>query len=238
MGGMLRFLLIDDIIGLSRMKLAIFDLDNTLLAGDSDYTWGEFLVGKGIVDKDEYQQENDRFYVEYQQKTLNILEYQRFVLTPLINLNKDQLSALHNEFMETHIAPLRQAKADALIQQHRSQGDKLLVITATNHFIAEPIVTALGINDLLATDPEIIDGRFTGEIVGYPCFQEGKIERLKLWLAQTQQAYSDITFYSDSINDVPLLAFADTAIAVDPDEALTEMAKEKGWPIISLRDDM
>jgi HAD superfamily hydrolase (TIGR01490 family) len=237
MAGMLHFLFIDDIIGLSQMKLAIFDLDNTLLAGDSDYTWGEFLVGKGIVDAEAYKQENDRFYVAYQQKTLDILEYQRFVLTPLMKFNQSQLNELHNEFMQTHIAPLRQTKADALIQQHQSQGDMLLVITATNRFIAEPIVTALGINDLLATDPEIVDGRFTGGVVGHPCFQEGKIERLKLWLAETQRQYSDITFYSDSINDAPLLAFADVAIAVDPDEALAEMAKEKGWPIISLRDE-
>lgn len=219
------------------MKLAIFDLDNTLLAGDSDYTWGNFLVEKGIVDAEHYQRENDRFYADYQQKKLDIFEYQRFVLTPLIDLSNHQLMQLHNEFMESYIAPLRLAKADALIKQHQQQGDALLVITATNRFIAEPIVHSLGIDQLLATEPEIVNGRFTGNIVGHPCFQEGKIKRLEEWLKETQQSYSETTFYSDSINDAPLLAFADKAIAVDPDKALATLAKENGWPIISLRED-
>lgn len=218
------------------MKLAIFDLDNTLLAGDSDYTWGNFLVEKGIVDAEHYQKENERFYLEYQRKTLNIVEYQRFVLSPLIALTNTELNALHTEFMQTHIAPLRQQKADALIQQHKDQGDTLLVITATNYFIAEPIVAALGIQHLLATDPEVIDGHFTGNIVGEPCFQEGKIKRLELWLKENEHTYESLTFYSDSINDAPLLEYADSAIAVDPDEALAALAKEKSWPIISLRD--
>lgn len=218
------------------MKLAIFDLDNTLLAGDSDYTWGNFLVEKGIVDAEHYQKENERFYLEYQRKTLNIVEYQRFVLSPLIALTNTELNALHTEFMQTHIAPLRQQKADALIQQHKDQGDTLLVITATNYFIAEPIVAALGIQHLLATDPEVIDGHFTGNIVGEPCFQEGKIKRLELWLKENEHTYESLTFYSDSINDAPLLEYADSAIAVDPDETLAALAKEKSWPIISLRD--
>ena len=219
------------------MKLAIFDLDNTLLAGDSDYTWGNFLIEKGIVDAEHYQRENERFYLEYQRKTLNIVEYQRFVLNPLIALTNEELNTLHAEFMASHIAPLRQEKADALIQQHQDQGDTLLVITATSHFIAKPIVTALGIKHLLATDPEIIDGHFTGNIVGDPCFQEGKIKRLELWLKENEQQYESLTFYSDSINDAPLLEYVDNAIAVDPDEALSTLAKEKSWPIISLRDN-
>lgn len=219
------------------MKLTIFDLDNTLLAGDSDYTWGEFLVGKGLVDALHYKQENDRFYAEYQQKTLDIVEYQRFVLTPLITLSITQLNALHNEFMLSHIAPIRLQKADALIKQHQAQGDELLVITATNSFIAGPIVTTLGIKHLLATEPEVIDGRFTGNIVGDPCFQEGKIKRLKQWLAHTGKQCEETTFYSDSINDAPLLEFADVAVAVDPDDALSALAKAKGWPIISLRGE-
>jgi HAD superfamily hydrolase (TIGR01490 family) len=218
------------------MKLAIFDLDNTLLAGDSDYTWGNFLVEKGIVDAAHYQKENERFYLEYQRKTLNIIEYQRFVLTPLITLTQDELNTLHAEFMASHIAPLKQAKAATLIEQHKAQGDTLLVITATNRFIAEPIVTSLGIEHLLATDPELINGHFTGNIVGDPCFQEGKIKRLKKWLQESPQTYTETTFYSDSINDAPLLEYADIAIAVDPDDALTALAKEQSWPIMSLRD--
>lgn len=219
------------------MKLAIFDLDNTLLAGDSDYTWGNFLVSKGIVDEEEYQHKNDQFYLEYQRKTLDIFEYQRFVLTPLMSIDKATRTALHNEFMTECIAPLRQAKADALIQQHKDQGDTLLVITATNRFIAEPIVTLLGIDNLLATDPEILNDQFTGNIIGHPCFQEGKIQRLKLWLNENKRDYDGITFYSDSINDAPLLEFADIAIAVDPDDDLQQLAKERNWPIISLRDN-
>lgn len=219
------------------MKLAIFDLDNTLLAGDSDYSWGNFLADKGIVDAEHHKRENDRFYLEYQRKTLDITEYQRFVLTPLIPFSRAELDELHAEFMDHYIAPLRQEKADALIKQHQDQGDTLLVITATNRFIAEPIVTALGIEHLLATDPEVVNGHFTGNIVGDACFQEGKIKRLQLWLAESQQAFESTTFYSDSINDAPLLEFSDHAIAVDPDDALHELALEKGWPIISLREN-
>ncbi len=217
------------------MQLAIFDLDNTLLAGDSDYTWGTFLVEKGVVDKAVYEAENERFYQEYQNKTLDIFEYQAFVLAPLMTLNKEKRDALHAEFMTTCIAPLRQAKADALIAKHKQQGDTLLVITATNRFIAGPIVSMLGIDHVLATEPEVIDEEFTGRIVGDPCFQEGKIKRLEQWLKEQNETFSEMVFYSDSINDAPLLEFVETAIAVDPDDKLTALAQEKSWPIISLR---
>ncbi|MFT5117975.1 MAG: HAD superfamily hydrolase (TIGR01490 family) [Kiritimatiellia bacterium] len=218
------------------MKLTIFDLDNTLLAGDSDYTWGNFLVAKGVVNADQYQLENERFYLEYQRKTLDIFAYQRFVLAPLMVIGVTEREALHAEFMQHYIAPLRQVKADALIAKHKAQADTLLVITATNRFIAEPIVSMLNIDHLLATDPEIINDQFTGNIVGTPCFQEGKIERLKQWMDSNSEKYSEITFYSDSINDAPLLEFVDHAIAVDPDDDLHALALEKGWAIISLRD--
>jgi len=217
------------------MNLAIFDLDNTLLAGDSDYTWGNFLISKGIVDATHYQKENDRFYREYQNKTLDIFEYQRFVLTPLMAMSKAEMLVLRSEFMETCINPIRLPKADALVEKHRNQGDTLLVITATNHFITEPIVSALGIANLLATDPEVVNGKFTGNIIGDPCFQEGKIRRLKLWLSQQKNAFESSYFYSDSINDAPLLDYVETAIAVDPDDALRALAEQKQWPIISLR---
>ena len=215
-------------------NLAIFDLDNTLLAGDSDYAWGNFLVDKGIVDPEYYRKENDRFYREYQEKTLDIHEYQRFVLTPLMSMSAEQRNTLHQEFMTSHIAPLRQAKADQLIAKHQSQGDTLLVITATNHFIAAPIVSWLGIPNLLATEPEVQDNQLTGNIVGYPCFQEGKIHRLEAWLHE-QPSFSHTCFYSDSINDAPLMHYVDHAVAVDPDDKLKELAIEQQWPIISLR---
>lgn len=218
------------------MKLTIFDLDNTLLAGDSDYTWGNFLVEKGVVNADQYQLENEHFYLDYQRKTLDIFAYQRFVLTPLMGINVAEREALHAEFMQHCIIPLRQPKADALIEKHKALADTLLVITATNRFIAEPIVSMLNIDNLLATDPEIINDQFTGNIVGTPCFQEGKIARLKQWMDKNSEEYTEITFYSDSINDAPLLDFVDHGIAVDPDDDLHALALEKGWPIISLRD--
>jgi len=180
-------------------NLTIFDLDNTLLGGDSDHAWGEFLSGQGIVDPDEHS------------------------------------DALHHEFMETKIKPLRLEKADALIEKHQQAGDVLLIITATNHFIASPIAEALGINNILATDPEIIDGVISGKILGTPCFQEGKITRLNEWLDAQKFTPHSVSFYSDSINDRPLLEFADNPVVVDPDSKLKEHALMVGWPIISLR---
>ncbi len=218
------------------MNLAIFDLDNTLLAGDSDYTWGQFLVSKGIVDTEEYTQENDRFYEAYKNKTLDIYEYQRFVLKPLIPMSIAERQALHKEFMESVIATLRLDKADNLIRQHQEKGDHLLIITATNRFIAGPIGPWLGIETVLATEPEELNGSFTGEVSGTPCFQEGKITRLQQWLKQEALEPKEIIFYSDSINDLPLLNYADKAVAVDPDARLKEHAISAGWDIISLRD--
>lgn len=217
------------------MNLAIFDLDNTLLAGDSDYSWGQFLVAKGIVDAEEYTRANDRFYEDYKNKTLNIYDYQRFVLSPLIPMTVAERENLHREFMDSIIADIRLPKADHLIQQHQTQGDELLIITATNRFIAGPIGPWLGIDNILATEPEIIDGKFTGNIAGTPCFQEGKITRLNNWLAEKQFQPTTITFYSDSINDLPLLEHADKAVAVDPDDRLRMHAEAAGWEIISLR---
>jgi HAD superfamily hydrolase (TIGR01490 family) len=221
------------------MKLAIFDLDHTLLASDSDYAWGNFLVDKGVVDADYYRQKNDEFYQQYQAKTLNILAYQAFVLAPLTTMSSAARERLHNEFMAEIITPLRQEKADQLISKHKNNGDTLLVITATNHFIAAPIVKMMAIPNILATDPEVIDGVFTGQIVGTPCFQGGKITRLKQWLVEQKDLYQHVfthtTFYSDSINDAPLLEYVDIAIAVDPDDKLRALAGEKQWPVISLK---
>ena len=217
------------------MKLTIFDLDNTLIAGDSDHAWGVFLMTKGVVNKDDYQQQNDRFYADYCAGKLDIYAYQQFVLTPLITLTTQERTALHREFMANHIAPLRLSKADQLLTKHRKAGDKLLIITATNRFIAGPIASLLGVSDLLATEPEMVDNRFTGSIMGTPCYQQGKVERLNQWLDDQPATLESSYFYSDSINDKPLMEWVDYPVAVDPDEQLKTYASQKGWPIISLR---
>ena len=217
------------------MALAIFDLDNTLIAGDSDHGWGEFLVANGKVDPNHYQKMNDRFYADYEAGCLDIMAYLAFSLAPLAATSMEELAALHLKFMQQIISPLRLPKAEALIEQHRQAGDRLLVITSTNRFIVEPICQALGIDELLATDPEIIDGRYTGKIVGTPTYQEGKVERLKLWLSEQNETLEGSYFYSDSINDLPLLLEVDKPVAVDPDNSLIAEAASRGWEIISLR---
>lgn len=217
------------------MALAIFDLDNTLIAGDSDHGWGEFLVANDKVDANHYQKMNDQFYADYEAGCLDILAYLEFSLAPLAATSMEELAALHLKFMQQIISPLRLPKAEALIEQHRQAGDRLLVITSTNRFIVEPICQALGIDELLATDPEIIDGRYTGKIVGTPTYQEGKVERLKLWLSENNESLAGSYFYSDSINDLPLLLEVDKPVAVDPDDALSAEAASRGWDIISLR---
>ena len=217
------------------MALAIFDLDNTLIAGDSDHGWGEFLVANDKVDANHYQKMNDQFYADYEAGCLDILAYLEFSLAPLAATCMEELAALHLKFMQQIISPLRLPKAEALIEQHRQAGNRLLVITSTNRFIVEPICQALGIDELLATDPEIIDGRYTGKIVGTPTYQEGKVERLKLWLSENNESLAGSYFYSDSINDLPLLLEVDKPVAVDPDDALSAEAASRGWDIISLR---
>jgi HAD superfamily hydrolase (TIGR01490 family) len=218
------------------MALAIFDLDNTLLAGDSDHAWGEFLVAKGIVDSDEFKAKNDEFYRQYQQGGLDIDAYLHFALSPLSKYNRRELNAMHATFMDEYITPLRLPKADALLQQHRDAGDFLMIITATNSFVTAPIADALGVKTLLASEGEIIDGRYTGRPSGIPCFKSGKVSRLKLWLAETQYSLDGSYFYSDSHNDLPLLEAVDHAVAVDPDATLNAAAVAAGWPVISLRD--
>lgn len=218
------------------MTLAIFDLDNTLIAGDSDHSWGQFLVDNKLVDVDAYKQANDRFYQDYERGELDINAYLRFSLQPLIQYSNDELDALHLRFMDEIIAPLRLQKAEALLAEHRAQGHYLLIITSTNGFITEPIARALGVDHILATDAEIVDGNYTGEIAGTPCFQEGKIVRFEQWLKETGFDASGAFFYSDSINDLPLLAQVDNPVAVDPDDALRQEAEQRQWKIISLRD--
>lgn len=217
------------------MSLAIFDLDNTLLAGDSDHGWGEFIISKNTVDAVSYRQRNDQFYTDYQNGSLDIRAYQEFVLQPLAAFTLEELAELHLEFMETTIAGMMLPKALELIEKHRARGDILLIITATNRFVTEPIAKKLGIDNLLATEPEIINQRYTGKITGIPCFQQGKVKRLEKWLDEHRLDLRGAWFYSDSANDLPLLNVVDHPVAVDPDEKLERVAREKNWPIISLR---
>ncbi len=217
------------------MALAIFDLDNTLLGGDSDYLWGRFLVEQGIVDGDKYERENQRFYDEYKAGTLDIFEFLRFSLRPLTEHDNETLAAWHRQFMREKIEPIMLPKAHELLKRHREQGDYLLIITATNRFVTEPIGEAFGIDDMLATDPEIRDGRYTGEVAGTPCFQQGKVTRLNQWLEQTGRNLQGSWFYSDSHNDLPLLELVENPVAVDADETLSAHAEQKGWQQLSLR---
>ncbi len=218
------------------MSLAIFDLDNTLIGGDSDYLWGEFLVNNQLIDADHYRRENERFYEQYKDGSLDIYEYQAFSLKPLSQHSFNQLLAWHEEFMRQMIEPILLPKAHALISAHKEQGHRPLIITATNSFITRPIGEKLGINELIGTDPEIENGRFTGRVAGIPSFQGGKVTRLHDWLKQHNESLEDSYFYSDSHNDLPLLELVTHPVAVDADPRLTAVAMEKGWKQISLRD--
>lgn len=217
------------------MALAIFDLDNTLLNGDSDYLWGQFLAQQGRVDADFYEKENQRFYDEYVAGTLDIYEFLEFSLKPLSEIPLDELNQLHDTFMDKCIRPAIPDKSRALIQKHADNADTLIIITATNLFITAPIAKELGIPHILATEPEIVNRHYTGKVHGVPCFREGKVERLKAWLKQTGENLADSCFYSDSHNDLPLLEMVKRPVAVDPDETLRSHAEMKGWEIISLK---
>ncbi|WP_372965990.1 HAD family hydrolase [Marinobacter sp.] len=218
------------------MTLAIFDLDNTLLAGDSDHAWGEFLVEEGMVDAQTYRQANDRFYQEYLNGELDVFEYQRFALQPLSTHSMAELEAWRKAFMAKKVLPMMQDKARNLLAEHRDQGHTLMIITATNRFITEPIAEALGVDYLIATEPELVNGRFTGEVAGTPSFQEGKVVRLNDWLAAHGESLDGAWFYSDSHNDAPLLKLVQHPVAVDPDPTLEKLARDRGWPVMSLRD--
>lgn len=218
------------------MSLALFDLDNTLIANDSDYLWGQFLVDRGIVDRATYEAANIKFYEDYKHGTLNIVDFLNFSLAPLAEHDAEQLWQWRTEFVEEVIKPITLSAAHALVEQHRAKGDTLVVITATNRFVTEPIVALYGIEHLLATSPEFIHGRYTGRFIGTPCFQSGKVSVLQDWLKETGHNLVDSTFYSDSHNDLPLLNLVDHPIAVDPDTQLRQAAETAHWPIISLRD--
>ncbi len=217
------------------MTLAIFDLDNTLIANDSDYLWGEFLVDQGIVDRTIYEHINAQFYEDYQQGTLDMVAFLRFALKPLADHPIAQLHLWREQFLAEVISPILLKAAAELVEKHRSLGHTLLVITATNRFITAPIVEMYGIENLIATTPELVDEQYTGEIVGVPCFQEGKVTLLNAWLEETGESLTGSYFYSDSHNDLPLLKLVDNPVAVDPDEKLRHFAEAQGWEIMSLR---
>jgi HAD superfamily hydrolase (TIGR01490 family) len=218
------------------MSLTIFDLDNTLLDGDSDYLWGQFLAEQGVVDGTLYEQQNQAFYEQYKQGTLDIHEFLSFALKPLSEHPLKELYNWRDQFMQEKILPIILDKGRQLIEQHRQSGNILMIITATNRFVTQPIAENLGVPFLLATDPEKIDNRYTGRVQGTPCFQEGKVTRLRHWLTGSAVTLDDSWFYSDSHNDLPLLEIVTHPVAVDPDEALRQHASSNEWDIISLRE--
>ncbi|UTW48187.1 HAD family phosphatase [Bacterioplanoides sp. SCSIO 12839] len=216
------------------MALAIFDLDHTLLSGDSDHAWGQYLVDRNLVDPADHQRRNDYFYEQYKAGTLDIHEYLNFALKPLTEHPLALMLEERTSFLKDRIAPLISQKSRDLIAKHKAAGDTLLIITATNGFVTYPIAELLGIEHIIAPEPELIDGTYTGKIVGIPSFQQGKVTRLNGWLEQQQLDLQGSYFYSDSHNDLPLLEVVDHPVAVDPDDTLKARAEQQGWPIISL----
>ena len=217
------------------MTLAIFDLDNTLIGGDSDNLWGQYLVDRGLVDTGGFAEKNNQFYEDYKTGSLDIDAYLRFALGPLKGQPRIRLDAWHKDFMRTVIQPIMLPKAKALIADHKKQGHTLLIITATNVFITRPIAEALGIETLLGCEAEIVDDLYTGEPIGVPTYREGKVTRLKDWLHEGDENMAGAYFYSDSHHDLALLEMVDHPVAVDPDDKLRARALEAGWPVMSLR---
>jgi len=216
------------------LALAIFDLDHTLLSGDSDHSWGQFLVDNQLVDASVHQQRNDYFYEQYKRGELQIFEYLEFAMKPLTEHPLPLLLEMRERFLKERIEPLISDASRALLDKHRQQGDTLLIITATNGFVTYPIAELLGIEHIIAPHPEVVEGEYTGKIVGIPSFQHGKVERLHDWLKEHNQSLQGSYFYSDSHNDLPLLREVTHPVAVDPDETLAATAREQQWPIISL----
>lgn len=217
------------------MALALFDLDNTLLVDDSDYLWGKFLSSQGLVDGHEYERQNLAYYEQYKAGRLDIRAFLQFSLKPLATISAKELLRLREQFINTEIKPTIAPGAFKLLDQHRSRGDILLIITATNRFITGPIAALLGIDHLLATTPVLKNGAFTGDFSSPACFREGKNTNLDIWLKRYRVDMTGSYFYSDSHNDLPLLERVDHAVAVDPDPTLKTRALQEGWPVISLR---
>ena len=217
------------------MGLALFDLDNTLIAGDSDHLWGDFLVSQGRVDATEHKALNAHFYDQYKNGELNIDEYLAFALGPMTGMTKEALVPLQRQFIQDHIEPILLDAAFALLEQHRALGDTLVIITATNTLVTQPIADRLGVEHLIGCEAEIIEGCYTGKPTGVPSFAQGKVSRIQTWCEENKKSMENAVFYSDSHNDLPLLRTVDRAVAVDPDDRLREEAVRKGWDVISLR---
>jgi HAD superfamily hydrolase (TIGR01490 family) len=217
------------------VTLAIFDLDNTLIGGDSDHLWSQFVWEQQLVDSADFAQRSEQFYADYQAGDLDIDAYLRLTLGTLKGHSPEQLHTWHQAFMDSKIKPIMLPRAAALIDDHRRRGHELLIITATNRFITAPIAAALGVENLVACEAEIVDGLYTGEPSGVPSYQAGKVTRLYGWLEDRRIGLEEAWFYSDSHNDLPLLELVDNPVAVDPDDTLRARALELGWPVISLR---
>lgn len=220
------------------MNLTLFDLDNTLLSGDSDFEWAQFLIEQGVLDRELLEAKNLEFYQQYKQGTLDIHEFLDFQLKPLSRHPRRVLDAWHEEFMQRKVRPMMGAAARELVARHRAAGDVCVVITATNSFVTAPIAREFGVENLIATEPEQQGGEFTGRVDGVPSFREGKIARLEDWMVQrgwNWDSFADSCFYSDSLNDLPLLAKVKNPVAVDPDATLRTHAEQHGWRIMSLR---
>jgi HAD superfamily hydrolase (TIGR01490 family) len=220
------------------MNLTLFDLDNTLLSCDSDYEWGQFLVDRGVLEREAYEAQNTAFYEQYKDGTLDIHEFLGFALRPLADHSAEDLGRWHADFMTSRIRPAITGKARDLVRGHLEAGDLCAVITATNSFVTAPIAREFGVPHLLATEPERVAGRYTGRVAGVPCFREGKITRLEAWLGAQGRRLRDFpesSFYSDSHNDLPLLERVTRPVAVDPDPKLAAVARARGWPAVSLR---
>ncbi len=223
------------------MKITLFDLDHTLLPLDSDFAWGEFTTALGWTDSVEFLRRNDLYYRAYQSGTLDIHDYVRFATEAVRRQGPVQAAAAHENFMRMVIRPAMQPQALELVRQHQEDGATVLIITATNEFVTRPIADAFGVPELLAVQLERDDkpggtGWITGEIVGIPTFREGKVARMEQWLDQRQLAWNDLesTFYSDSINDLPLLEKVKHPVATNPDDKLRAIAEQRGWRILEL----
>jgi len=216
------------------MPLAIFDLDNTLLKGDSDHAWGMFLADRGIVDAASHRAAHDRYYADYVAGSLDINEFLEFQLAPLKSRARAELEGWRREFIARSVMPMITPPARELVDMHRRRGDTLIIITATNSFITEPIAREFGVDHLIATEPEQADGLFTGRVAGVPCYREGKVTRLTAWMHTNGATLAGSWFYSDSHNDLPLLEVVDHAVAVNPDNALETAARARNWPVLDL----
>ena len=220
------------------MNLAIFDLDNTLLDGDSDYNWAQFLIKEGLVDKKSHNASNKKFYDDYNAGKLDIYEFCEFQFKFFKDNSRDFTDKLLKHYVAEYAKPMITDKARNLVKQHKANGDVLLIITATNSYITKPIANLIGINNHIGTDLEEINGEFTGKAKGIPSFREGKVERLNLWLKEQKLTFGNFEktfFYSDSQNDIPLLKIVSNPVAANPDEILQKEAIKNKWPIINLK---